>query len=578
MRSITNFNRFPIPNQLRQPNPLSQNQTVFDLLKKCSSQKILESTYAYMVKTNGNQDCFLVNQFISASSTLSRIDYAVLAFTQIENPNVFVYNALIRGFVYRSCPSEALECYIQMLRAEVMPTSYTFSSLIKACSSISTLGSGDALHCQIWRNGFSSHVFVQTALIDFYSNLGEIGRSRRVFDEMPERDVFAWTTMVSAHVRAGDLGFARRLFEEMPERCTASWNIMIDGYARGGDVESAELLFNQMPARDIISWTTMVNCYSQSKKFRESLVVFNEMTNNGISPDEVTLATVISACAHLGALDLGKEIHHYVLQNGFNLDVYIGSALIDMYAKCGSIERSLVVFFKLREKNLFCWNSVIEGLAAHGYADEALRMFDSMEREKITPNGVTFISVLSACTHAGLVEEGRWRFLSMTDNYAIPLDVGHYGCMVDLLSRAGLLKDALELIRSMKVEPNSVIWGALLGGCKVHRNLEVAQIAVAELMVLEPDNSGYHSLLVNMYAEVNRWGDVAKIRSAMKTLRVEKRCPGSSWIEMEKKIHQFAASDKSHPASDDIYLVLPELDGQLKQAGYVSEVTWGDLG
>jgi pentatricopeptide repeat protein len=577
MKSISNFNPLSIPKLLQQPNPLTQKQTVFDQLKKCSSQKNLESVYASMIKTDADQDCFLVNQYISACSTFSRIDYAVLAFTQVQNPNVFVYNALIRGFVRCFHPTKALECYMEMLRAKVMPTSYTFSSLIKACSSVSALGFGEAVQCHIWRNGFSSHVFVQTALIDFYSSLGKLGRSTRVFDEMPEKDVFAWTSMVSAHIRAGELTSARRLFEEMPERNTATWNILIDGYARTGNVESAELLFIQMPKKDIISWTTMITCYSQNKKFREALAVFSEMTSNGISPDEVTMATVISACAHIGALDLGKEIHLYALQNGFDLDVYIGSALIDMYAKCGSLDRSLLVFFKLQEKNLFCWNSVIEGLAVHGYADEALKMFGRMEREKVKPNGVTFISVLSACTHAGLVEEGRRRFLSITNDYSIPLEVGHYGCMVDLLSKAGLLEDALDLVRSMKVQPNSVIWGAVLGGCKLHRNLEMAQLAVNELLVLEPHNSGYYNLLVNMYAEVNRWGEVAKIRAAMKDLGIEKRCPGSSWIEMEKKTHQFSASDKSHPASSEIHMLLPELDGQLKLAGYVPELTWGDL-
>uniref|UniRef100_A0A2N9IEF3 Pentacotripeptide-repeat region of PRORP domain-containing protein n=1 Tax=Fagus sylvatica TaxID=28930 RepID=A0A2N9IEF3_FAGSY len=270
---------------------------------------------------------------------------------------------------------------------------------------------------------------------------------------MPERDVFAWTTIVSAHIRAGDLSSARRFFEEMPERNTATWNTMIDGYARMGNFDSAELLFDQMPRKG-----------------------YNLMDNHGIHPDEVTLATIISACAHLGALDLGKEIHLYILQNGFDLDVYIGSALIDMYAKCGNLDRSLSVFFKLQEKNLFCWNSVIDGLAVHGYANEALKMFRRMEREKIKPNGITFISVLnacthaavhgyangaltmfsrmerekirtngitfisvlSACTHAGLVNEGRRMFLSMTDDYSIPPEVGHYGCMVDLLSKAEL--------------------------------------------------------------------------------------------------------------------------------------------
>lgn len=488
---------------------------------------------------------------------------------------MFVYNAMIRSYVHCNYPNQALGCYVDMMRANVSPTSYTFPSLIRACTLLFTLGFGEAVHCHIWKNGFDSHVYVQTAMVDFYSKLCRINESRKVFDEMPERDAFAWTTIISAHARAGDMGSAALLFERVGETNTTIWNTMIDGYARLGNLESAKLLFNQMPTRDIISWTTMIACYSQNKKYREALAVFKEMMMNGISPDGVTMAIVISACAHLGALELGKEIHLYVMQNGFHLDVFIGSALIDMYAKCGELDGSLLVFFKLREKNLFCWNSIIEGLAAHGYAKEALAMFSKVEEKNIKPNGVTFISVLSACTHAGLVKEGRKRFLSMTNDYSITPGVEHYGCMVDLLSKAGLLEEALDLIRSMKVIPNAAVWGALLGGCKLHRNLTIAQEAVIELMVLEPNNSGYYHLLANMFSEVNQWGEVKKIWATMKELGVEKRCPGASWIEMERSIHQFTASDNSHPACAEIYSLLAQLNGQLKLAGYVPEVGSG---
>ncbi|KAK2970148.1 hypothetical protein RJ640_019616 [Escallonia rubra] len=544
---------------------------IADHLKKCSNLKELECLYASMIKNNTTQDCFLVSRFITACSTFCQRDYAIRAFTQMENANVFVYNAIIRGFIRCSFPLQALQYYVDMLRAPICPTSYIFVSVVKGCTLLCALGLGQAVHGQIWRIGFTSHVYVQTALVEFYSGLGRVLQSRQVFDEMPERDGFAWTTMVTAHARVGDLSSARRLFDDMPERNTASWNSIIAGYARLGDVESAEFLFSEMPTKDLISWTTMINCYCQNKKYKEALAVFNEMKNDGTNPDEVTMATVISACAHLGVLDLGKEIHLYVMQNGFDFDVYIGSALVDMYAKCGSLDRSLVVFFKLQEKNLFCWNSAIEGLAAHGYADKALTMFTRMEMEKVKPNGITFVSVLSACTHAGLVEEGRRRFLNMTCRYSIAPEIEHYGCMVDLLCKAGLLEDALELIRTMTMEPNAVIWGALLGGCKLHKNLDIAQVAGNNLMVLEPNNSGYHTLLVHMYAEANRWNEVAKIRAKMKELGVEKTSPGSSWIEMERKIHHFAASDKDHPASDEIYSLLGVLDGQLKLFGNVMD-------
>ncbi|GAV58878.1 PPR domain-containing protein/PPR_2 domain-containing protein [Cephalotus follicularis] len=577
MKTVLVFNRLsPLPQQRQQPVSLTQKiHTVVDQLKKVSTIKDLESVYATMVKNNSNQDCLFVNQFISACTSFYQPNHALLAFSQMHEPNVFVYNALLRGFVFCNHPLQALVYYLLMLRAEVMPTSYTFPSLVKACSLLSALRFGEGVHGHNWKHGFNSHVYVQTSLIDFYSNLSQIVESRKVFDEMTERDVFAWTTVISAHAKVGDLSSARILFDEMPDRSTATWNTMIDGYARLGDVESAKKLFKQIPVRDKISWTTMINCYSRNRLFTEALAVFDEMTANGIRPDGVTMATVISACAHLGALDLGKEMHLYVMQSGFDYDVYIGSSLIDMYAKCGSLDRSLLVFFKLREKNLFCWNSLLEGLAAHGYGKEALSMFSKMEKEKIKPNGVTFVSVLSACTHAGLVHEGRMRFLSMTFDYAIPPEIEHYGCMVDLLSKAGLLKEALDLIRSMTFEPNSVIWSSLLGGCKLYRNLEMAQIAVNELMVLEPKNNGFYTLLLNMYAEVNRWVEVAKIRVIMNEQGVEKRCPGSSWIEMDREIHQFAASDTSHFASNEIYLLLTELDGQMKLTGHVPDLRFG---
>ncbi|KAM7253967.1 hypothetical protein ACFE04_031649 [Oxalis oulophora] len=556
-------------NQQRPVTLTRKVHTLVDQLKRCSTHKQLESIYAFMVKTSENQDCFFINQFISACSSIYHSSLSLFAFTQIHKPNAFVYNATIKGFVHCNYPIQALLFYRDMLRANVMPTSYTFSSVVKACSLVSMCG--EAVHVHVRKLGFDSHLHVQTSLIDFYSNLGRIVESRKMFDEMSERDVFSWTTMVSGYARVGDLSSARRMFEMMPEKNTATWNTLIDGYARTGDIEAVEVLFKQMPVKDIISWTTMINCYSQNKQFMAALSVFDEMKRNNVNPDQVTMATVISACAHLGGLDLGKEVHFYLMQNGFDLDVYIGSALIDMYAKCGSIDKSLLMFFKLKEKNLFCWNSIIEGLAAHGYGKQALAMFKKMEKAKIRPNGVTFISVLSACTHAGLVEEGRKIFQCMSLDYCISPEVEHYGCIVDLLSRAGEIKEAFDLIKSMEFEPNSVIWGSLLSGCKLHRNLEIARMAVDQLTVLEPYNSGYYILLINMNAEVNRWGEVAKIRTIMKELGIEKMCPGSSWIEMEGKIHQFAASDTSRLGSNEIYSFLTELDGQMKLAGCIPE-------
>ncbi|KAG7591097.1 Pentatricopeptide repeat, partial [Arabidopsis thaliana x Arabidopsis arenosa] len=539
------------------------------IIKQCSTPKLLESALAAMIKTSQTQNCYLMNQFITACSSFNRLDLAVSFMNQMQKPNVFVYNALIKGFVTCSHPIRSLEFYVRMLRDSVSPSSYTYSSLVKASAFAS--GFGESLQAHIWKFGFGFHVQIQTTLIGFYSASGRIREARKVFDEMPERDDVTWTTMVSAYRQVLDMASANSLANQMPEKNEATWNCLIDGYTRLGNLELAESLFNQMPVKDIISWTTMINGYSRNKRYREAIAVFYKMMEERIIPDEVTMSTVISACAHLGVLEIGKEVHMYTVQNGFVLDVYIGSALVDMYSKCGSLERALLVFFNLPKKNLFCWNSIIEGLAAHGFAQEALKMFAKMEMESVKPNAVTFVSVFTACTHAGLVEEGRRIYRSMIDDYSIVSNVEHYGCMVHLFSKAGLIYEALELIGSMEFEPNAVIWGALLDGCRIHKNLEIAEIAFNKLMVLEPMNSGYYFLLVSMYAEQNRWRDVAEIRGRMRELGIEKICPGTSSIRIDKRDHLFAAADKSHSASDEVCLLLDEIYEQMGLAGYVQE-------
>ncbi|XP_031388106.1 pentatricopeptide repeat-containing protein At1g06143 [Punica granatum] len=550
----------------RHPDFLTRTLVLVERLKGCTTLKELQSVLGFMIKTSVDQDCFAMNQFMTTCSTLGCWDLAASMFSQVQNPDVFLYNAMIRVSVQCSYPLQALEQYKSMLRAGVMPESHTFSSLIKGCRLVQALRYGKCVHGGVWKNGCKRDVFVQTAAIDFYASFGGIVESEKVFDEMPvsERDVFAWTTMLSAYAQAGDMASAQRLFDEMPERNNATWNTLIDGYARLGNLESAQSLFENIPDKNIISWTTMIACYAQNKLFREAVTLFRDMTNLGFSPDEVTMSTIISACAHLGSLDIGREIHYYVMQNRFHLDVYIGSALVDMYSKCGSLEKSLVVFYKLQEKNLFCWNSVIDGLAVHGFARKALMMLSKMESEKIYPNWVTFVSILNACNHAGLVEEGRRLFMRMKKDYLIVPRVEHYGCMVALFSKAGLLEDALGLIRSMESEPNAFIWGSLLDGCRVQKNLEIARICLDALILLEPNNSGHYMLLINMYAASNQWDEVTKIRRMMKGRGIEKGCPGHSWIEIGGDICQFAASDRSHPASDKICMFLNDLDEQMR--------------
>lgn len=551
----------------RRYSPSCLNPIIPSLLRKCRSLRYLESAHAALIKHGSDKDAFFVNQFVAACSRHHQMGYALQLFAQMTKPNIFVYNAVIGGLVRHSESGKGLELYLAMLRSDVPPNEYTFSFLVKACAQLPAVELGKAVHGQILKAGFGEQLLVQTVLLNFYSSSDEIVEARKLFEEMTERDVVSWTAMIHGHACVGDLLAARKLFDDMPERTVVSWNTMIAGYARARNVESAISLFNEMPEKNLVSWTTMISCYSQNKQYSEAIETFQVMKAAGVDPDEVTMAATLSACAHLGALDVGRELHLYAMLNGFDHNVHVGSALTDMYAKCGDLEKALVTFYKLEKKNIFCWNSIIEGLGIHGCGWDAINMFQKMTEEgKSKPNGVTFVSLLGACNHAALVEEARRLFLSMMKDYAICPEVEHYGCMVDLLARTGNLKEALDLIRNMPIEPNAAIWLALLSGCKIHRGLEITEIAAEKLLVLEPDNSAHYMLLVNIFADTEAWDKVETVRRMMKEKQVQKSAPGCSWIDIDGEVTKFAACDAIHH-SLDVGQLLIGLDRQIKFVG-----------
>jgi pentatricopeptide repeat protein len=284
----------------------------------------------------------------------------------------------------------------------------------------------------------------------------------------------------------------------------------------------------------------------------------------------MTITSVLSACARLSALKHGKEIHHYIIRFWFESHVFVGSALIDMYSKCGSIEVARHLFDKLSERNIVSWNAMIAGYAMHGHGEDALSLFHQMQQADIDPDHITFIALLSACSHAGLIDEGWHYFISMSREYHITPKVGHYSCMVDLLGRAGRLDEAREFIDKMPFEPNADVWGALLGACRIHSNIELGKFVAERLFELQPENPGFYVVMSNIYAAAGRWEDVEKVRTMMKD-RGLKRRPGCSWIEVKDKVHAFNVGDKSHPQSEEIYAMLDHLGGQMKKFGYVPD-------
>lgn len=357
----------------------------------------------------------------------------------------------------------------------------------------------------------------------------------------------------------------------------ALWNAMIAGYAKSGDVDNARHLFELMPPRirNVISWTALIAGYAKVNRPHEAITIFRRMQLENVQPDEISMLAALSACAHLGALHLGEWIHNYIEKHEFRKLVSLNNALIDMYAKSGNITKALQVFENTKCKTVVTWTTMIAGLALHGLGREAVEMFAQMERAKIKPNDITFIAILSACSHGRLVEIGHWYFSIMVSKYRIKPKIVHYGCMIDLLARAGYLQEAHELVRQMPFEANAAIWGSLLAASNIHGDAELGQHALQHLIMLEPHNSGNYALLSNVYGSLGRWNESGMLRKVMRDTGV-KKTPGRSSIEVNNRVHEFIAGDKSHFECTRIYEVLYKIFRQLKLAGHLQQ-DFGEL-
>lgn len=341
---------------------------------------------------------------------------------------------------------------------------------------------------------------------------------------------------------------------------------MVNGYVKGGQIGVARRLFDEMPEKNAVSWSTMITAYAGVGMFREALNAFSEMQVVGVEPNHAGVVGALSACGFLGALDQGKWIHAFAERKGMQFDRILGTALVDMYAKCGCIDNAVQVFGEMTERDVFAYTAMISGFSNHGRSEMAIEMFARMEAEGVKPNAVTFICFLSACGRLGLVELGKHLFESMGRVYGVEPGVEHYGCLVDLLARSGLIDEAQKLVREMAIEPDSYVLGALLNACRVHGELEVGKGIVESLVELGLDHSGVHVLLSNMYASSFRWEDVRKVRRLMEDSEVRK-VPGCSMIEVDGVACEFVAGDRSHPFMDKIILVVKGMDKQLKSFG-----------
>ncbi|XP_039062458.1 pentatricopeptide repeat-containing protein At5g66520-like [Hibiscus syriacus] len=508
------------------------SQRCLSLLEQCRTMSQVKQLQSHLIVSAALSDPFAAGKIISffAVSSNADVSHAYKLFFSLQHRTTFIWNTIIRVFVEKNENATALSVYKNMLQSGFLPNNYTFSFVLRACTENSTLGL--ASHAQVIKLGWESYDFVLNGLIHLYANWNSMEAARKLFDVSTARDVITWTALINGYVKSGQADLARELFGQMPERNAVSWSAMITGYIHMG-------------------------------MFSQALELFNSMQLSGLHPNHAGIVGALTACASLGSLDHGRWIHAYVDRNGMELDRVLGTALVDMYAKCGCIEIAYSVFEKMPDKDVFAFTSLISGLANHGRSADAIRLFARMQSEKVFPNEVTFISVLSACSRMGLVDEGLRIFNCMSAVYGIEPGVQHYGCLVDLLGRAGLLEEAKRFVGEMPMEPDSYVLGALLNSCRVHGDVELGKEMVESLVERGLDHGGVHVLLSNMYASSNRWDRVVKVREEMGTKKVRKE-PGCSLIEIGGRMSEFVAGDMSHLLVEDVMLVLLGIDNHLK--------------
>ncbi|KAI3963551.1 hypothetical protein MKW92_026745 [Papaver armeniacum] len=470
--------------------------------------KPLQQVHGQIITNGLSYSRSLLTKLITLACSAGSIIYARQIFLAVQNPDSFLFNNLIKSFSRCGYPFDAIVLYQKMRTFGLAQSNFTFTAVIKACADLSALKFGRVVHSHAIVSGFSYDSYVQSSLVSFYA-------------------------------KSGDLVVSREVFDTMPERCVVAWNSMISGYEQNG--------------------------FS-----KEAIDVFLGMRELGVQPDSTTFVSVLSACSHLGALNLGTWVQEYIIGNGFDVNVILGTSLINMYSRCGNVGKAREIFNRMRELNVITWTAMISGYGMHGYGNQAMELFYQMKAQGPKPNDVTFVAVLSACAHAGLVDEGRKAFDSMKKNYGFVPRMEHHVCMVDLLGKAGLFDEALQHIQSVPGKPAPAIWTALLGSCKMHKNFDLGVKVAEQLLGVEPDNPAHYVLLSNIYASAGRMDRVEMVREIMINKGLKKQI-GYSSVEIDHATYTFFMGDKSHPETTAIYQYLDELMRKLKQAGYVPE-------
>ena len=495
----------------------------------------MERAHELVARSEVGGDVVLWTSLVGGYVKAKRIHAARCVFDHIAEKNLISWMTMISGYVQGGYYNESLELFIQMRHANVVPDEVLTVTALSASTRVEERELGRSIHGLVVKFGMVVDGLLGNSLIHLYAKCGEPNEAHLVFKQLPSRSV-------------------------------ASWNSMLDGFCRSGEFEKAKSFFNEIPNKDVISWNTMINTLAKSYQFGELFELFREMQSSSAKPDKLTLISVLSSCASAGALSHGIWVHAYIEKNRIEIDNMVGTALIDMYGKCGSVEKARELFYKLTEKNAFVWTAMIAAHAMEGQAGQAIDLYLEMEAKGIKPDHVTFIALLSGCSHGGLLDQGLEYFNKMSSVHGIMPNVQHYGCIVDLLGRTGHLDEALEFIKLMPIQPDISIWSALLRASRSHHSVALAEHAFQRLIELDPLNDSAYVLLSNTYAKAGRLDDLRHTRKKLFELGIRKK-PGCSVIEKDGTMYEFTASDFSNPESAKIYTLLEEIKGDLDKLG-----------
>ncbi|XP_058760455.1 pentatricopeptide repeat-containing protein At3g09040, mitochondrial-like [Vicia villosa] len=589
--------------------------TYSSILSSCACFEFLEigrQMHSTIIKKRFTDNLCVNNALVDMYAKAGALKEARKQFEQMKYRDNISWNAILVGYVQEEEETNAFNMFRRMNRLGVVPDEVSMASILSACGNIKALEAGLQFHSLSVKLGLETNLFAGSSLIDMYSKCGGIKDARKVYSTMPEWSVVSMNALIAGYALK-DTKEAINLLHEMqvlglnPSEITFASLIdcckeppkvilgmqlhcailkkgllcgseflgtsLLGMYMDSQRMEDANILFSELSnLKSIVLWTALISGHTQSDCSDEALKLYRKMRDNNILPDQATFVTVLRACALLSSLQDGKEMHSLIFHTGFDLDELTSSALVDMYAKCGDVESAAKVFKELAvKKDAISWNSMIVGFAKNGYAERALNVFDQMTQSNVAPDDVTFLGVLTACSHAGLVSEGRRIFDNMVNYYGICPRVDHYACMVDLLGRWGFLEEAEGFIDKLDVEPNAMIWANLLGACRIHGDEKRGQKAAEKLIELEPQNSSPYVLLSNMYAASGHWDEARSLRRTMIQREIQKM-PGCSWIVIGQNTNSFVAGDLSHPSSDEISHALKHLtaltrDNRLQEGG-----------